>query len=314
MADVAPAQIKTPAGKIKWSIKDAQQSMLDKPPPVTSKKYIDLLRERRRVTFVCGKRFFLGEFRYFLLTLVGTVAGTAAAAVFATIAVASTDPQRRPRRRPHRRPGRLPGLHAPHLLQRPGHHPRGRRLTSSPKTNASAGCPCAMPPSPGSKAPSRNRSPASRSGPSHCRSSSAARAGSAHQVFRPPRASHCHICNFCIEKFDHHCPWIGSCVGKKNYFYYIFYILTKLLLLLLIFAFSVWGVVQAAVELPGADPRGLRVACIAVLSLMGLVSLGFAVFLAMLCVTHSHFVFYNQTTNEFLKAVDDSDAVNPFQR
>jgi hypothetical protein len=27
---------------------------------------------------------------------------------------------------------------------------------------------------------------------------------------------HCYTCNACIQDMDHHCPWIGSCVGKNN--------------------------------------------------------------------------------------------------
>ncbi|OMJ70560.1 hypothetical protein SteCoe_31438 [Stentor coeruleus] len=43
---------------------------------------------------------------------------------------------------------------------------------------------------------------------------------------QPLRARHCKICGICVATFDHHCPFIGNCVGEKNklvFFWYLFF-------------------------------------------------------------------------------------------
>jgi len=35
-------------------------------------------------------------------------------------------------------------------------------------------------------------------------------------IYKDSLASHCFDCNICIEGYDHHCPWTGHCIGKKN--------------------------------------------------------------------------------------------------
>ena len=43
-------------------------------------------------------------------------------------------------------------------------------------------------------------------------------------LYRPLRTIHCRECNHCVERYDHHCPWLGLCIGKYNYKFFIVFL------------------------------------------------------------------------------------------
>ncbi|CRG97617.1 palmitoyltransferase, putative [Plasmodium gallinaceum] len=134
-------------------------------------------------------------------------------------------------------------------------------------------------------------------------------------IYRGLRTVHCSICDNCVEKFDHHCPWVGNCIGARNYKYFVFFVLNLYILICITLSASIYKLVICINKLSdeGYNTEQIFIhiwrfaADSLILIIYTILTLWFVI--GLLCY-HIYTIVTNQTTYEQIKTFYQND--NPF--
>lgn len=137
-------------------------------------------------------------------------------------------------------------------------------------------------------------------------------------IYRPERTFHCNFCGNCVHYFDHHCTWLGTCVGGRNYKQFVAYIFLVTLLQVYCLGLVVthWLLIATDSHDKIGFWEGVKVAIInyPAIVVVLLVSILIVSFTLNLFMQHMMLVCHSLSTYEYLKGHYRDALFNPHRK
>ena len=138
-------------------------------------------------------------------------------------------------------------------------------------------------------------------------------------IARPFRSTHCSDCDNCTLRFDHHCPWIGGCVGKRNYIYFFLFLIVLNIKNFYLIIFSIIHICKTYIDTSEEEKKPKKWVAIKLLytipSLLTIIFIGATMlFTTGLIIYHINLIINNKTTKEEIKKLLPLNIGNPYDK